>query len=77
MMPDDTGFHKLMDRLYRYYNETESRQPLTDLYDTVTAKQTYALSFIARPVMGGLFAKMLLPRKKSTAPVDVVERGKD
>jgi hypothetical protein len=77
MMPDDAGFHKLMDPLFRYYNETESRQPLTDLYDTVTAKQTYALSFIARPVMGGLFAKMLLPPRKSTAPVDVVERGKD
>ena len=77
MMPDDTGFHKLITALYRYYNETESRQPLTDLYDTVTAKQTYALSFIARPVMGGLYAKMLLSPKKSTAPVGVVERGHD
>jgi len=60
MAADEASWHKLFDPMFHYYNTTESRQPLTDLYDTVTAKQTFIVSFIARPVMGGLFAKMLL-----------------
>ena len=60
MAPTDDGWHRLFDPIFAYCNTTLSRQPFTDLYDTVTARQTFAVSFIARPVVGGLFAKMLL-----------------
>jgi len=63
MAPDDEGFHALFDPMFDYYNTTESHQPLTDLYDTVTARQSLP-GFIARPVMGGLFGKMLVPPAK-------------
>jgi hypothetical protein len=42
--------------LWRYYNETGSRVPLTDWYDTVTGKQC---GFQARSVIGGVYIKML------------------
>jgi hypothetical protein len=36
--------------------------PLTDLFDTVSATCAYGKkSFVARPVVGGVFAKMLAP----------------
>ena len=60
MAPTEQGWHALFDPIFEYMNTTVSRQPFTDLFDTVTAKQTFATSFIARPVVGGMFAKMLL-----------------
>ena len=60
MAPDDAGWRELFEPIFTYLNTTESREPFTDLYDTVTAKQTFAVSFVARPVVGGLFAKMLV-----------------
>ena len=44
---------------HRYCNETVSRYPFTDLYDTVHGTQWWG-AFVARPVIGGLFAKMLV-----------------
>ena len=44
---------------FKYTNETASRYPFTDLYYTDSGKQVWG-SFIARPVIGGLFAKMLV-----------------
>ena len=49
-------FDALVSPLVKWLNETPSRVPLTDWYDTKTAKQQ---GFQARSVVGGLFVKML------------------
>ena len=49
-------FEKIVAPAYHFANESPSRVPLTDWYDTVTAKQQ---GFQARSVVGGLFVKML------------------
>jgi len=49
-------FAKLLAPAYDFANESPTRVPLTDWYDTVTAKQQ---GFQARSVVGGLFIKML------------------
>ncbi len=59
----DEDFHTLFDPIYDMCQETESREPFTDLYDTITAKIQWAEAFVARPVIGGLFAKALKDSK--------------
>ncbi len=49
-------FQKFVAPVYRFANESPSRVPLTDWFDTVTAKQQ---GFQARSVVGGVFIKML------------------
>jgi hypothetical protein len=51
-----SDFEKLVAPAYQFANDSETRVPLTDWYDTVTAKQQ---GFQARSVVGGLFIKML------------------
>jgi len=51
-----SDFQKLAAPAYRFANESPSRVPLTDWYDTVTGKQQ---GFQARSVVGGVFIKML------------------
>jgi hypothetical protein len=53
-------FEALISPLYDFANESPSRVPLTDWYDTKTAKQIYMQ---ARPVVGGIFVKMLADEK--------------
>ena len=49
-------FNAILDPIYRWMNETPSRVPLTDWYDTKTGKQE---GFQARSVVGGVFIKAL------------------
>lgn len=49
-------FDALIDPIFKWMNETPARVPLTDWYDTVSAKQE---GFQARSVVGGVFLPML------------------
>jgi hypothetical protein len=51
-----TQFNAIIDPIYRWTNETPTRVPLTDWYDTKTGKQ---VGFQARSVVGGVFIKAL------------------
>ncbi len=53
---NSADFGKLIAPVYRFANESSSRVPLTDWYDTVTGKQQ---GFQARSVVGGVFVRML------------------
>ncbi|KAJ4331030.1 hypothetical protein N0V87_009488 [Didymella glomerata] len=52
--------------LAKSVNETPTSKPLTDLYQTSDATFPPGLTFKARPVVGGLFALLLLEQAKGT-----------
>ena len=56
MSSDQVTFEKFVDPLYKYINETASRVPVSDWYDTKTAQMT---GFKARSVIGGHWMKVL------------------
>jgi hypothetical protein len=53
---DAAEFRKLTVPAYRFAHESPTRVPLTDWYDTTSGKQQ---GFQARPVVGGVFIKLL------------------
>jgi len=55
---NQTDFQTLIHCIYLFANETPNRVPLSDWYDTLKATQN---GFQARPVVGGLYARMLFP----------------
>ena len=54
-------FEKFIAPLWKFYNETPDRVPMSDWYDTVTGGY---IGFVHRTVQGGLFIKMLDESKK-------------
>lgn len=52
-----TGFMKIMKTVYTFAHTTPDRAPLSDWYDTKSCKM---IGFRARPVQGGLFARMIV-----------------
>ena len=56
---DQADFTALLDPVYRFLNETPNRVPMTDWFDTKTAKH---VGFQARSVVGGVFLEMLYDR---------------
>jgi hypothetical protein len=56
---DRADFDALLDPVYRFLNETPDRIPMTDWYETKTAKKR---GFQARSVVGGVFLQMLYDR---------------
>ena len=57
---DRKDFEEFIAPLWEAYNRSDSRVPLTDWYDTITAKQ---VGFQNRTVQGGLFIKLLQYKK--------------
>jgi hypothetical protein len=53
---DRNDFDTLVEPVYRFLNETPDRSPMTDWYQTKTARR---VGFTARPVVGGVLAQML------------------
>jgi hypothetical protein len=66
---NEADFQALLEPIWRYANQTPSRVPLSDWFTTTDAKQK---AFQARPVVGGIFIKML----REPVPVDQVGQGR-
>ncbi len=59
MAPSKRAFMRYIAPLWKAYNESPSRVPMTDWYDTVTGR---IVGFQHRTVQGGLFMKVLCDR---------------
>lgn len=53
---NQSDFQTLVHPVYKFLNETPDRVPMTDWYDTISARQVH---FQARSVVGGVYIKML------------------
>ncbi len=56
LAPTDEEFEKYIEPMWNCYNQSPSRVPMTDWYDTVTSLM---VGFRHRSVQGGMFIKML------------------
>jgi hypothetical protein len=56
MATDRSSFEQFVDPIYRYLNETTARDPIADSYVT---DDVHSSGMHARPVVGGLFIRML------------------
>lgn len=56
MAENQQDFEALISPIWKFVNETPSRVPFTDWYDTITGKQ---VGFQHRSVIGGIFIKLL------------------
>ena len=61
MAPDKETFLRFVEPVYKYMNETESRVPTSDWYDTKTGRM---VGFKARSVIGGFWMRVLTERNK-------------
>ena len=59
MARDRKTFLKFVEPVYQYMNETESRVPTSDWYDTKTGLM---IGFKARSVIGGFWMKVLMDK---------------
>ncbi len=63
MASSDKVFSDYISPLWKAYNETSSRVPLSDWYDTVSGKW---VSFRNRTVQGGLFMRVLMNKMRNS-----------
>ena len=63
MARDKKTFLRFMEPVYAYMNETESRVPTSDWYDTKTGRM---VGFKARSVIGGFWMKVLMDKTLNT-----------
>ena len=57
---DDAAYNAIMDRIYAFVHESKTRCPFTDLYVVDEGVALGCASFVARPVVGAIYAKALL-----------------
>jgi hypothetical protein len=61
-----------IDDVAKWVNETSSRRPFSDLYQTDSGNQPAGIEFNARPVVGGMFALLLLDSGDYKAPAKLL-----
>ncbi|KAL6151620.1 hypothetical protein ACJQWK_10261 [Exserohilum turcicum] len=64
----NTTREMFLDDLATWVGQTPTSKPFTDLYETNDGTGTPGIDFKARPVMGGMFALLLVEGKGYTAP---------
>jgi len=57
---DDDTYNKIVDMFYNAMNDMDTRCPMTDYFYCDSSNAVWTGSFVSRPVVGGLFAKMLV-----------------
>lgn len=61
-----------IDAVASWVNSTTSSNPMSDLYNTDDGKQVAGIDFKARPVIGGMFALLLLDSNDYKAPAKLM-----